>query len=85
MSEDSGPTEAAREYEAARAAQYTDRDLGLALQLYKSLIGSHASAREAGYARMQVQNIVNTVVSKQELLDTNVELALARLGSSDAS
>ncbi len=85
MSEDSALTEAAREYEAAYAAHYTERDLGLALQLYQSLIASHASAREAGYSRMQVQNIVNAVVSKQELLDAHVEIALGRLGKADPS
>jgi hypothetical protein len=36
-------------------------------------------APEAGYSRTQVQNIVNAVVPKQELLDAQMELALARL------
>jgi hypothetical protein len=33
---------------------------------------------QAGYSRTQVQNIVNAVVPKQELLNAQVELALAR-------
>jgi hypothetical protein len=79
MSDDSALTEAAREYAAAYAAHYTERDLAMALELYKKLMASHASAREAGYSRTQVQNIVNGVVPKQELLDAQMELALARL------
>jgi hypothetical protein len=50
--------------------------LTLALRLYKNLIAFHASAREAGYSRTQIQNIVNTLVPEQELLDAQVELAL---------
>jgi hypothetical protein len=48
----------------------------LALQLYRTLIASHPNAQEAGYARMQVQNIVNAVVPKQELLEAQIECAL---------
>ena len=49
----------------------------MALQLYKKVMASHPSTLEAGYSRAQVQNIVNTVVPKQELLDAQIELALA--------
>ncbi len=79
MSDDSALTEAAREYAAAYAAHYSERDLAMALQLYKELIASHASAREAGYTRTQIQNIVYAVVPEQELPDAQMELALARL------
>ena len=79
MSDDSVPTEAARAYAAAYAAHYSERDLTMALRLYKKLIASHASAREAGYSRTQIQNIVNAVVPEQELLDAQTKLAIARL------
>lgn len=79
MRDDSAPTEAAREYAEAYTAHYSERDLAMALQLYKKIIASHATAREAGYSRTQVQNIVNAVVPEQELLDAQMELALARL------
>jgi hypothetical protein len=79
MSDDGVRTEAARAYAAAYAAHYSERDLAIALQLHKNLIASHASAREAGYSRTQIQNIVNTLVPAQELLDAQLELALARL------
>jgi hypothetical protein len=79
MSDDSGLTGAARAYAAAYAAQYSERDLAMALRLYKKLIASHVSAREAGYSRTQIQNIVHAVVPEEELLDAQMELAFARL------
>lgn len=71
------PTEASRQYAAAYAAHYTERDLPVALQLYTKLMASHPSTKEAHYARMQVHNIVNAVVPKQELLDAQLELVRA--------
>ncbi len=79
MSDTSARTEAARAYAVAYAAHYSERDLAKALQLYKDLITSHASAQEAGYSRAQIQNIVNTLVPAQELLDAQLELALAHV------
>ena len=79
MRDDSARTEAARGYAAAYAAHYSERDLATALQLYKKIMASHASAREAGYSRTQVQNIVNAVMPEQQLLDAQMELELARL------
>jgi hypothetical protein len=77
MRRETETTEAGRQYAAAYAAHYTGRDLPVALQLYKKVMASHPSSQEAGYSRAQVQNIVNTVVPKQELLDAQIELALA--------
>jgi hypothetical protein len=74
MRNETEPTEASRQYAAAYVAHYTGRDLPLALQLYKKLMASHPSAKEADYSRMQVQNIVNAVVPKQDLLDAQMEL-----------
>lgn len=71
-------TEAGRQYAAAYAAQYTARDLPAALQHYLKLIKSYPDAQEASYARTQVQNIINTVVPQQELLDAQVVLAVAQ-------
>jgi hypothetical protein len=79
MSDDSALAEITQEYAEAYAAHYSKRDLAMALQLYKKLIASHASAREAGYSRTQVRNIVNAVLPEQELLDAQMELAFARL------
>jgi len=79
MSDHTALKEAAREYAAAYAAHYSERDLAKALRLYEKIMASHASAPEAGYSRTQVQNIVHAVVPEQELLDAQIELALARL------
>ncbi len=38
---------AGRQYAAAHAAHYVARDLPLALQLYKAVLGSHPSTQEA--------------------------------------
>jgi hypothetical protein len=76
MRTETEPTEANQQYAAAYAAHYTGRDLPLALQLYRKLMASHPSAQEAGYARMQVQNITNAVVPKQELLEAQIKLVL---------
>ena len=77
MRDDLEPTEAGRLYAAAYAAHYTGRDLPVALQLYLKVLGSHQSAPEADYSRTQVRNIVSAVVPKQELLDAEIEMALA--------
>jgi hypothetical protein len=66
---------------AAYAAHYSGGDLATALQLYKKLMASHASAPDAGYSRTQLQDIIKLVVPEQELLDTQMELARVRLGS----
>jgi hypothetical protein len=79
MSDHTALRETAREYAAAYAAHYSERDLAMALRLYKKIMASHASAPEAGYSRTQVQNIVHAVVPEQELLDAQMELALAPL------
>ena len=75
------PTEASRQYAAAYAAHYTERDLPLAFQLYKALMASHPSSQEANYAQMQVQNLINAVVPKQELLDAQIYLLLIHFKS----
>ncbi|MBN2293594.1 MAG: hypothetical protein JXM70_14285 [Pirellulales bacterium] len=69
--------ESGQQYAAAYAAHYTGRDLPRALQLYREVMASHPGTREEGYARSQIQNIVNSVVPKQELLDAQIELAVA--------
>jgi len=77
------PTEASRQYAAAYAAHYTERDLPLAFQLYKELLASNPSSQEAGYTRMQLQNLINAVVPKQELLDAQIERLLAHFENDD--
>jgi hypothetical protein len=69
-------TDAGREYAAVYAAQYTGHDLPLAVQLSKRLLASHPNAPQADYLRIQVQNIVNDIVPKQELRKAQMELVL---------
>lgn len=74
-------TDASRDYAAAYAAQYTARDLPLALRLYRQLMRSRPSTAEFDYSRMQVRNIVRDVVPRQELLEAELDLAEARLNA----
>jgi hypothetical protein len=69
-------TEANQQYAAAYAAHYTEHDLPVAMRLYKQVMASHATDPEAEYSRVQIQNIVNTIVPKQELLEAQIKLAL---------
>ncbi|MCA9212312.1 MAG: hypothetical protein KDB27_04540 [Planctomycetales bacterium] len=77
MEIDEETTEASREYATAYAAHYTGRDLPLALQLYIQLLEVHSNTQEADYSRMQIENIVSVVLSKQQLLDAKIEMVLA--------
>jgi hypothetical protein len=75
MKNEPEPTDPNRQYAAAYAAHYTGHDLPLALELYKNLISSHPGSQEAEFSRMQVENIVHSVVPTQELLDAHMALA----------
>ena len=77
MSSDIGHTDVGQQYAAASAAHYTKKDLREAFQLYMRIMATHPDSREAGYARSQINNIVNVVVPGQELLDAQVHLVLA--------
>ena len=81
MKNDSEVTVAGRQYTAAYAAQYTQRDLPAALRLYMNLMESHPGTPEASDSWTQVQNIVNAVVPREELLGVQLELAHAHLGN----
>jgi hypothetical protein len=71
-------TEAGHKYQAAYSAHYTDRDLPLALTRYQNLMKTHPDTQEAKYSRTQIQNILNAVVPKQDLLNAQMELANAQ-------
>ena len=73
------PTEAAWQYTEAYEAQYTAKDLRMALDLYQVLMGAHPDAAEAGYARAQVRNIAGHVIPDQELLEAQLEMAYTHL------
>ena len=69
-------TEAGQQYATAYDAHYKTKDVYKAFKLYERIIAAHPDTQEAGYSRSQVQNIVNTVVPKQKVMDALVELAL---------
>ncbi|MEJ2240223.1 MAG: hypothetical protein P8X82_18185 [Gemmatimonadales bacterium] len=75
--------EAGQQYAAAYAAHYTTKDLREALRLYRGVMAAHPNTQEAGYSQSQIQNIVNAVVPRQELLDAQVDLALAHFDHED--
>ncbi len=79
MKEFNETTKAGQQYAAAHVAHYKTKDLHEALGLYKGVMTAHPDTPEAGYSRSQMQNIVNAVVPKSELLELQVKLALALL------
>lgn len=78
-------TAASQQYASAHEAHYSAKDLGEALKQYRAVMNAHPEAQEAEYSRSQIQNIVSSVVPKQELLDAQVELALAHVTHGTAS
>lgn len=53
-------------------------DLPKAFKLYRrGIIADYPETEEAGYSLSQVQNIVNALVPKQEVMDALVALTLA--------
>lgn len=61
-------------------ADYTQRDLAAALAPYQTLAG-HPGAREAGYSRTRIADIVSAVVPPADLLQAQVALVLAHLAA----
>ena len=64
-------------YTKAHDMHYKTKDLPEAFKLYRSIIADYPETKEAGYSLSQVQNIVNAVVPKQEVMDALVALTLA--------
>jgi hypothetical protein len=77
-----GCSSAARDYAAAHAIHYAERDVRGALLAYCRLITVHPGSPEAGYARSQVHNITTLVVPEGALLAAHVELVLRHLAVS---
>ena len=75
MSDNTEMTEAGRQYAAAYETHYGSKNLRDAFGLYKRILADHPDTKEAGYAKSQIQNIVNTVVPKEERLDSQMDLA----------
>ena len=70
-------TVAEQDYTKAHDMHYKTKDLPEAFKLYRDIIADYPETKEAGYSLSQVQNIVNAVVPKQEVMDALVALTLA--------
>jgi hypothetical protein len=80
MMEEKNETAGAHEqYAAAYEAHYGEKDLKGALGLYTAIVADHPGTPEADYSQSQIQNIVNGVVPKKELLDAQLAMALEHL------
>jgi hypothetical protein len=67
-------------YNRAHDAHYVQRDLRLALSLYQSIVQDHPIAAENEFARAQIGNIVTSVVPKDRLIESQIDLVLISLG-----
>ena len=65
------------DYTKAYDMHYKTKDLPKAFNLYRGVIADYPNTDEARYSLSQVQNIVNTVVPKHEVMDALVAMTLA--------
>jgi hypothetical protein len=72
-------TKAGQQYAAAHAMQYQTKDLDKALDLYEGVMAANPDTSEAEYSRTQIQNIVKSLVPKEELLAAQMAMARAHL------
>ena len=71
-------TNAGQDYAVAYKAHYTTKNLEEAFNLYKGVISDHPESQEAIYSQQQIENIVATLIPKQELFDAHGKMILAR-------
>ena len=83
MKHEPSPTKADKQYAAAYAAHYSDKELLRAAKLYEELILAHPSTPEAGYSRAQILNIVKELIPESDLLTARVKLIAAHSASSE--
>ncbi len=79
MRHDNLLTESGAQYAEAYMAHYTRRDLPAALGLYRKVITEYPDTQEAVNSRMQLRNIVNASVPEEEILEAEMDMALAHL------
>lgn len=77
-----GPRE---QYDEAHRIHHVEKDLRVALGLYTDILSAYPDAREAGYCRAQVWNIVKVVVPQEELVGAHVAAARASMDRKDAA
>jgi hypothetical protein len=79
MKNDTIISEVSKRYKNAYRIHYTEGDLREALGLYKGVIAAFPDTNEAGYSQTQIQNIVKSVVPKQDFVDASLELAFVHI------
>jgi hypothetical protein len=77
MKNRNGVTVADQDYTKAHDMHYKTKDLPKAFKLYRDIIADYPETKEAGYSLSQVQNIVNAVVPKQDVMDAIAALTIA--------
>lgn len=77
-------SEAARQYAAAYAAHYSQRNLLLASQLYQDILFLYPNALEADYARMQLHSMFTLTVPQQIRVDAEILLLEMQLKEGSA-
>jgi predicted translin family RNA/ssDNA-binding protein len=79
MSNETEENNSVQQYALAYGLHYDSEDLKQAFEQYKHILQAFPDTREAGYARSQIQHIVNATVPKQILLESQMKLATAAL------
>ena len=70
------PPEAAQQYRLALEDHYKSKALLDALTRYRGVISAYPNAPEAAYARVQIQNIAQAVVAKEQLFAAQLSLVI---------
>ena len=79
MNPETNSSAAACLYAAAYAAQYEQRNLPLAMQLYQDLLSTHPNALEADYSRMQLHSMFTQTVPQRIRVDAEIALLETQL------
>lgn len=66
-----------QQYALAYGLHYETENLKQAFEQYKHILQEFPDTREAGYARSQIQHIVNATVPREKILESQMKLATA--------
>jgi len=66
-----------QQYALAYGLHYESENLKQAFEQYKHILLEFPDTPEAGYARSQIQHIVNAMVPREEILESQMKLATA--------
>jgi hypothetical protein len=66
-----------QQYALAYGLHYESENLKEAFEQYRHILLEFPDSREAGYARSQIQHIVNATVPREKILESQMKLATA--------